>query len=121
MRRFPFLILVTAVLSAGCSHSDKKPDAPVAPEAKAAAAKPAAEKGKAKASASAESGVKVECSVKGDDRILEVRDKGEGCELGYTKGGKEGIVASAAHGKEYCEKAFDKLQEKLKGAGYECR
>jgi hypothetical protein len=66
-------------------------------------------------------GTKVECSTKGDTRTLELREKGKGCELAYTKAGKEGVVASAAHGTDYCQKAFDKLRDKLKGAGYDCK
>ena len=33
----------------------------------------------------------------------------------------EGIVASSVHGTKYCETALDKLRDKLKGAGYECK
>jgi hypothetical protein len=121
MRHLSLAVLTVAVLSTACSHDSKKADAPS--EAKAAAST-SADKAKAevkKTEAKAADGTKVECAVKGDSRTLEVRAKGNGCELAYTKAGKEGIVASAAHGNEYCEKAFEKLQDKLKGSGYECK
>jgi hypothetical protein len=116
MRILSLAVLAAAVLTAACSHDSKKADAP--PETKA----PVMEKAKADAAkAEATDGTKVECAVKGDSRILEVRAKGNGCELGYTKAGKEGIVASAAHGTDYCQKAFEKLRDKLKGSGYDCK
>lgn len=64
---------------------------------------------------------KIECSTKGDERILELRTKGKGCELGYTKGGQEGIVASAANGTSYCETTLNKIRDRLKGSGFECK
>lgn len=120
MRQLSFIILAAALISTGCSHKDKKPDAPLMADAKATAQK-TAEKAKGEVKKATSSDTKVECSVKGDERILEVRDKGKGCELAYTKAGKEGVVASAANGKEYCSKALEKLREKLKGSGYVCK
>ncbi|MGZ3721935.1 MAG: hypothetical protein ACXVA9_03330 [Bdellovibrionales bacterium] len=118
MRHLSFIVLAAAIFSVGCSHGQKKSEAP--PEAKAAAAAPA-EKAKTETAKATESSTKVECAVKGDSRILEARAKGNGCELAYTKAGKEGIVASAAHGTAYCETALGKLRDKLKGSGYECK
>ena len=123
MRHFTFLILAAGFMTAGCSHETPKADAPAKPETKVVAPK-VVEKVKAKAEpvkATADSDTKVECSVKGDERVLEVREKGQGCEFAYTKAGKEGIVASASHGTDYCTKALEKVREKLKGAGYECK
>jgi hypothetical protein len=64
---------------------------------------------------------KIECSTKGDARILELRTKGKGCELAYTKNGQEGIVASAASGNQYCENTMTKIRDRLKGAGFDCK
>jgi len=116
MIRLFFLILSTSLI--GCSHQAKKSEATVPANAKAESAAKTETKAQA---ADKSSSTKVECSVKGDERVLEVRGKGSGCELAYTKAGKEGVVASAAHGTDYCEKSLEKLRDKLKGAGYECK
>jgi len=125
MRFVSFLIGGMALLAVGCGHSEHKADAPASSAKSApAATKTTAAKtadSKSKATSDPSDSTKVECFVKGDERILEVRAKDSGCELAYTKAGKEGIVASASHGTEYCQKALDKLADKLKGAGYECK
>ena len=64
---------------------------------------------------------KIECSVKGDSRWLEVRKKGNGCELAYTKSGNEGIVASSANGSAHCDSTQTKIKERLLGSGYTCK
>lgn len=121
MRLVSTLVAAMALVSLGCSHGEKKsePETNITQAAKAPAQgtkdKVAAEK------KSEGAGTKVECSVKGDERIIEVRAKDKGCEVAYTKAGKEGVVASSAHGNEYCEKTLEKIQNKLKGAGYECK
>jgi len=117
MSRLTLFIFVTGLAAAGCSHNSTKSDNAAAPVAKPEAAKPD-DKAAAKSDTSS---TKVECSVKGDDRVLEVKSKDKGCELMYTKHGNEGSVASSTHGTEYCEKALEKLRDKLKGAGYECK
>ncbi len=117
MSRLTVFIFLAGLAAAGCSHNSTKPENTAAPAAKPDAAKPV-EKAADKPTASS---TKVECSVKGDERIIEVRTKGEGCELIYTKHGKEGTVANAGHGTDYCEKSLEKLRDKLKGAGYECK
>lgn len=66
-------------------------------------------------------GPKVQCSAKGDVRLLEIRGKGNGCELGYTKGGQEGIVASDSQGSEHCQKTLAKIKERLLGSGFSCQ
>src|SRR4051794_20407958 len=105
MRNLSLIITFAALAGIGCSHAEKKSE--TVADAKAAVAAPV-EKTKAEATkATTGSGTKVECSVKGDSRTLEVRTKDKGCELAYVKAGKEGIVASAAHGSEYCDKAFE--------------
>lgn len=128
---FQWLVLsVIAVLGVGCS-SNKKVEAP-APDANPAApiVKSAPDSKAAHAGASGKSsaktattmnGSKVECAVKGDSRILEIRGKGNGCELGYTKGGQEGIVASGSNGSSHCEKTMAKIKERLQGSGFTCQ
>jgi hypothetical protein len=120
MIRLTLLSLAAALIGVGCSHQTKKPDAQKPTAAKSDAAAKTTDDQAAK---TPEPGgnTKVQCSVKGDERTLEVRAKDKGCELAYTKAGKEGSVATSAHGTEYCEKALEKLRDKLKGAGYDCK
>lgn len=119
--RFSLLILVFG-LAAACSSKNKTAsvpetkDTPVAEKAAAAVTK-ATEQAVQPMTAAA----KAECSTKGDSRILELRPKGKGCELAYTKNGQEGIVASAANGSAYCETTMNKIRERLKGAGFDCK
>jgi hypothetical protein len=108
---------ILSLTLAACSHSQSKPDVTTekagAPAAIASSPlpAPAAEKVAGKA----------ECVSKSEHRFLELRAKDKGCELAYTKGGAEKIVASGSHGMNYCEKAKDKLADKLKAAGYQCK
>jgi len=131
------LLLISAlggILTIGCAHKSEKPDQTTAP-AKAADSVKTVEKkvestGKSKmehttkAQPEAEAGTgpgKSECSVRGDERVIDVRSKDKGCELAYTKGGTENVIASSPNGTAYCEKAAEKLKEKLKGAGFTCK
>ncbi len=118
MRKFLLLATVGGLICVGCSHKAKNPDHETAPAAAAAADKKMDHTTKAAPGAGAS---KAECSVKGDERVVEVRSKDKGCELAYTKAGKESVVASSAFGTGYCEKAAEKLKEKLKGSGYTCK
>ncbi len=119
--RFSLLILAFG-LAAACSS---KPKSAAAPEPRDL---PAVDKGSQSVTKGADQVVqpmiaasKVECSTKGDSRILELRAKGKGCELAYTKNGQEGIVASAANGNTYCETTMTKIRDRLKGSGFECK
>jgi hypothetical protein len=122
MRLYSLTIAATALICAGCSHNAAKTEA-AADTAAAAAATTTVEKAKTETAkvTPTEDVEKVECSVKGDERIIEARAKNKGCELAYTKAGKEGVVASSSHGTEYCKKALERLRDKLKGAGYDCK
>jgi hypothetical protein len=118
--RFSLAILALC-LAAACSS--KPTGAPPAPKEL-----PAADKGSQNVTKSADKtpepmtpNQKIECSTKGDARILELRTKGKGCELAYTKNGQEGIVASAASGNQYCESTMTKIRDRLKGAGFDCK
>lgn len=117
MRQWFMLVSLTALIGLGCSHKETKAEA-------TDTTKPATttqiEKTKVEATKT-ESHSRLECAHKGDTRILENREKGKGCELAYTKGGKETVVASSANGTAYCEKALEKLSAKLKDASFECK
>ncbi len=109
-------------LAAACSSPSKTAntleakDSPVTEKAAAAITKASDQ-----AVQSMTAAAKAECSTKGDSRILEVRQAGKGCELAYTKNGKEDVVASAASGSAYCETTMNKIRERLKGAGFDCK
>ena len=120
MRTFLLLAIAGGLISVGCSHKAKNPDHETAPPA-ATAEKKMDHTAKAAPGEMAKGASKSDCSVKGDERVVEVRSKEKGCELAYTKAGKENVVASSAFGMGYCEKAAEKLKEKLKGSGYACK
>ena len=109
------LVVLSVLFLTACSSESKKPEAMASAPAAPAAAPTKVETTKPTGR------TKVECSIKGDARVLEARAKGKGCELGYTKAGKEGVVASSGNGTEYCQKALEKLRDKLKGSGYDCK
>lgn len=123
MRLVSLFIAITASLTLGCSHAAKKSDAkPAASPAQGSGHSPASDGSQIEThKETPTSSTKVECSVKGDERILEIREKGAGCELFYTKGGNEGSVASANKGQEHCQKILEKMREKLTGSGYTCK
>lgn len=60
------------------------------------------------------------CESGTDSRTLEVRKKKVGCDLSYTRFGKEKIVSSGKHGTKRCEKSMDKIIKKLKAQKYTC-
>lgn len=117
------LILALAVVAVGCSSSHKKDDSKDTKATGAAAdmAKGSKDK-KAATTSTPDSGdaMKVTCKNKGDERIIEVRPKDKGCELGYTKGGNETIVATSNSGNDHCNKVQGRIQENLKAAGFTC-
>ena len=122
MRQLLITMAALSVLTAGCSHNSTKTEASPAAPAKATAATDGADKSKSEVKTKEPLGdSRVQCSKKGDERILEVREKDKGCELGYTKAGKENVVATGSHGTTYCTKTMEKIQEKLKAAGYDCK
>lgn len=111
------IVLFGAALLAGCSHEQKKADTP-AMATPAATAPTTTDKAK---TATSDDMPKAECKMKKETRTLEVRSKEKGCELAYTKAGKESVVASSGHGFSYCKKALDKIEGKLKASGYSCQ
>ena len=119
MRQWFVVISSLGILLSGCSHTGAKKEAAAAPANTPAKETPAP---KVEAKAPADTGVtRLECSKKNDDRALEVREKDKGCELGYTKSGKETVVATGSHGTTYCTKAMDKIKDKLVAANYDCK
>ena len=61
------------------------------------------------------------CKVEGDERKIEVVEKGEGCEVVYTKNGSTTQPASSRRGTAYCEEVATRIQNNLSNAGFECQ
>lgn len=118
------LIGTFVLLGAACSSQKKGADTAAAPVEAAKDAK-STTKGKAKAAAKvateAIAGSTVTCTQAADSRILEVKDKGTGCELIYTKNGEPNAVATSGNGKKHCEEVSAKIQSKLGDAGFTCK
>ncbi len=121
MRQWLVLAAIATVVSVGCSHNPAKEETKAPEPAKVAPTPTKAVPNKKPQPANAESQKSLTCTHKSDTRTLEVRTKDKGCEFAYTKGGKESIVATGQNGGAYCMKAQEKLEEKLKTAGYECK
>lgn len=71
--------------------------------------------------ASPSQGSSVECTLGSEKRQIEIRPDGSGCQVAYTKGGEESIVANAKHDVSYCEQTLDKIKGNLEKAGYTCQ
>jgi hypothetical protein len=118
LRTWIGLILIGALSGIGCASSTTKEKAAAQIQAAAPVTKESGNITPQSPAASATA--RMECSLKGDVRVLELREKGKGCEFAYTKNGKESVVASSGTGSAYCEKAKEKLRDKLKASGYTC-
>jgi len=115
------LILLAVSLLAACTTTAKGPAAKANATADAGAAAPANSTKVPNQPLAATSAVKIECSAQADVRQLELRPKGKGCELAYSKNGQEGIVASSVNGTSHCENTLNKIRDRLTGSGFECR
>jgi hypothetical protein len=62
----------------------------------------------------------VKCTHGKDERLLEIKAKGAGCELVYTKAGDAKAVASAANSDQHCKEVSIKMQKHLSDAGFNC-
>lgn len=130
LHQLAVLATLTLAIGLGCSSKNKQADKnETQPAASAATESTAAghdsktktsTKGE-KQSGPASPGTKVECSNKADKRILEVRNKDQGCELAYTKNGQEAIVSTSHYGTAHCEGTLTKIKGKLASAGYSCK
>ena len=118
--RFALTVLAFG-LAAACSSKPKAPPAAEVPAAVEKAANNVVKNAEKAAESAATAASKVECSTKGDSRVLELRAKGKGCELAYTKNGQEGIVATSGNGSAYCENTMNKIRDRLKGSGFDCK
>ncbi len=118
--RFSILVLVIG-LAGACSSKPKTVETPNVTEAAASTNTTPVVKSVEKALDAATAAARAECTTKGDSRILELRPKGKGCELAYTKNGQEGVVASSGNGSAYCEATMNKIRDRLKGAGFDCK
>lgn len=110
----PFFILLPALIFMGCSGPQKQTDT----TSTTTPATKEAPKAEAKADPNV---VKKEVCESGDDkRMLAVLKTGSGCDLSYTKFGKEKVVASGKFGVKHCEASFDKITKKLEADNFNC-
>ena len=123
MVRSQSLLFILGLAMSGCSSSGSKNTAPSGTSAKTQGQpSPAAPQTKANSGStgSEKTEGKIECKVKGDVRTLEVRGKGPGCELAYTKAGQENVIGSSLNGRSHCEMIAGRVKDKLLAAGYSC-
>lgn len=114
--RLGFVIMFALPLMAvGCSSQPTKPD--TSTKAQAASTAPTTEKAATKTASDS----KVTCTRGKDSRMLEVQAKSKGCDLAYTKFGKEKTVASSSHDLGYCHKVMKRIEGKLKTAKFVCQ
>jgi hypothetical protein len=119
------LVATLVLFGAGCKSNSKKVEVPATTPVEAAKDAKSTTKGKAKAAAKevkeAIMGSTVTCAHGSDSRTLEVKDRGDGCELIYTKNNEPNAVATAGSGKKHCEEVSAKIQSKLTDAGFACK
>lgn len=119
--RSKFIVPATlALLTAACASKTAQVDPSTQP-AVAPVATPAAPTTPAIPAVTKDGTSVVTCDKGKDHRTLELRTKGKGCELAYTKAGQAAVVATGAHGLGRCEPSLKKIQAKLSGAGYDCK
>lgn len=63
----------------------------------------------------------MKCSAGKDERILKINEANGGCKLQYTKAGETKEVASQNMGRTKCDEIFNRIEEKLKAAGFNCQ
>lgn len=62
----------------------------------------------------------LECKSGNQIRSIEIRKKGSGCEVIYTKKGEPKVIAQQKLGNLRCDHVFQDLQSKLSKGGFVC-
>lgn len=117
-------IAVATLLLSACAGSKAKNEPSPEKTSPPAASSPSKVEEKAKSSTKGESTAvedKVLCAHGKEERTLEVRAKDQGCELIYTKGGQEAVVATSHSGKAHCAEMQNKIKGKLTASGFTCK
>ena len=124
---FKLLSLICVSLLIGCSNNAKKSTEAPAPATNqsAAVAEPKVEtkttaKTQKEKKSTANAKGELTCLFNKDERKLSVNEKGEGCELSYSKEGKASVVATQIKGQEKCDEVFTRIQTKLEASGFKC-
>lgn len=116
------ILVALSMTMVACASSNKGAPTPTAPPSeKAVQTNPAPTASGERIAAPAPETSKVACVHGTDSRVLELRTKGKGCELGYTKGGKESVVATSANGTDHCSQKMAGIKDKLSKAGFTCQ
>lgn len=112
--------VVVAILFAGCASSQKANSETAT--AKTASAAPAAQhSANAKAAAEkTETQAGLICTNGKDARTVKNIASKTGCQVMYTKAGKESEVASSSKSDAHCKDVVAKMRGKLEAAGFKC-
>lgn len=115
--------VVVAILFAGCASSQKANSETAT--AKTASAAPAAQhSANAKAAAAAAEKTETQagliCTNGKDARTVKNIASKTGCQVMYTKAGKESEVASSSKSDAHCKDVVAKMRGKLEAAGFKC-
>jgi len=110
------MIIFAVFLLGACSSSQKDIDVK---QKKEQNTKPSAQENGQTAMA-AKSSQALNCGLGKDQRSIEVKAAGKGCELLYTKFTKTKVVAKSAWGMGHCEKTQTKMKNRLEKAGFKC-
>lgn len=121
MREMVFVGIVFSVMMAlgGCAKASKKSSTPPAGAAATATSEEGAKKEAAKGTGS--QGDLITCRLGADQRKIEVRPQGGGCELAYTKMGEESVIATSQAGKAHCQTVQERVKNNLINAGFTCK
>jgi len=116
-KHFMFLGILAMGLMVGCkaAHKSEKHHRGEHHHSKEMKAKKSTE-----VKAAATAGVMV-CANGADNRSIENRRLGSGCEVAYTKSGVTRVVADAKSDLSYCDKMAEKIKANLVAAGFSCQ
>lgn len=116
------ILTAMAMTLVACASNNKGAPTPTAPPSeKPVQTNPSPTASGERLPAPAPESSKVACVHGTDSRVLELRTKGKGCELGYTKSGKESVVATSAKGTDHCSQKMAGIKDKLAKAGFTCQ
>lgn len=61
------------------------------------------------------------CNLGSDERVIDNKQVGSGCEVVYTKFGESNVVADAKNDLDFCQEIQDRIVSKLETAGFTCK
>jgi hypothetical protein len=118
-----FSLLIITLFVVGCaSNSSQKMEEKTQKSMKTEKVKAEVkvEKEMAKPKAMKTSAAAKTCSLGGDKRSIDIKKMDKGCEVFYSKNGKNKSIASAQNDLGYCDSIQDRITSKLTTAGFTC-